>query len=386
MQNTNIKVLLTGGRGPAVLDFARRFSQENISVYMAESRLIQYCRFSNAIKKNIRVPDPVIDEEGFISGLINIIERFKIDWLLPGYDEVYFIAKHKHRFPEGVKILCDDVKTIDQLNNKYKFMQLLKENDLHSAQTVYLDNAQTLHEVMTNQHFPRPCVIKSIYSAGGVRVKSIDEQTDADAVDVKFPCIAQARIPGRVWSTYSIAHEGRMTFFCSYYPLYVFRENGAAICFKSQHHPGVFELVRLLIEKTGYTGQIGFDVIERADGTLWAIESNPRITSGIHLTLPSSHFCEAVLNPNAPLHIMTEERMVQISRMSMIRVLFHRPQSSFKTWLKYFAQAKDVLFDWHDPLPSFVIPIIGFFYMKQYLTYKKPPEDNIFLNVDWDID
>lgn len=385
-QNHNKNILLTGGRGPAVLDLARQLHQAGHTLTMAESRHLYFSRFSNAIKYHAVIPHPSLSEEGFIQGLLDLIERHKIDILIPGYDEGFFIAKHKSRFPDTVKVFVENSATIDTLNNKYKFIQLLEELKINAPHSVLIHNIYELKRVLTSGEFARPCIVKSIYSAGGLMAKTVRENTDLDKLDIKYPCIAQTMIPGRVWSTFSVAHEGRMTFFVSYFPLYTFRENGAAICFKTQYHHGVYETVKKLIESTNYSGLIGFDMIEDSDGSVWPIECNPRITSGAHMARTVFDFSACVLDPNTSLRTVHDDQYVQLSRFAMMRILAHPLPTDFKTWFKYFITAKDALFDIRDIKPALAMPLVGLLFFHQYIKYKKSAEENIFLNKDWGCD
>lgn len=376
-------ILLTGGRGPAVLDLARQLNNAGHELTMAESRKIYFCRFSNAIKHHALIPHPSENEEGFIQALLDLVQKNQIDWLIPGYDEGFFIAKHKARFPKTCTVFVENAQTIDVLNNKYKFMQLLKEIKANAPHSVLLRNPEELKQVLSTNEFARPCIVKSVYSAGGLLARTVRENTDLDQINIKYPCIAQQMIPGRVWSTYSVVHEGKITFFVSYYPLYVFRENGAAICFKTEYHSKVYDLVEKIVQATQYSGQLGFDIIEHPDGSLWPIECNPRITSGAHMARTVNNFADCVLDSSTDLKTAPDNKYVQLSRMSMLRILFHPLPTDLKTWFKHFVESDNALFDPKDMKPALTMPLVGLLFFHQYLKYKKSPEDNIFLNVDW---
>lgn len=381
--DNNKKILLTGGRGPAVLDLARQLHRAGHTVYMAESRSIYFCRFSNTIKAHAVIPHPAKDETGFIQGLVSLIEKYDIDYLIPGYDEGFFVAKHKNSFPSSTTVFVENAETIDILNNKFKFIEHMQKLGIGAPHSEHIKNEDELKQVFAAQKFEKPYILKSIYSAGGLMAKTIRENTQLEDIKINFPCIAQKMIPGRVWSTYSVVHQGRMTFFVNYYPLYTFRENGAAICFETQFSLPVFELVKKIVKEMNYTGQIGFDIIEHPDGSLWPIECNPRVTSGAHLAKTVENFADCLLNPDSPLRIPEDDKRVQLSRLSMLRILTMPLPTDFKTWTKHFLGAEDVLFDAKDIMPAVSMPLVGLLFFHQYLKYKKSAEENIFLNIDW---
>jgi predicted ATP-grasp superfamily ATP-dependent carboligase len=367
-----------------MLDIARQLHQAGHTLTMAESCPLYFCRFSNAIHRHARIPHPTENEEGFIQGLLDLVDRHQIDFLIPGYDEGFFISKHKARFPASVTVMVEEASTIDVLNNKFKFMQLMARLNIVAPYTVLTKNTEELKKVLDSTEFNRPCIVKSIYSAGGLMAKTVRENTNIDTLGIKFPCIVQQMIPGRVWSTYSIAHKGHLTFFVSYYPLHVFRENGAAICFETKLHPGIFEIVKKIVEATDYTGQIGFDIIEYEDGSLWPIECNPRVTSGAHLANRVNNFSDCLLDPSTHLKVVADNQGVQLSRLSMIRILLQsKLPGGVSAWFKNFIHSRDVLFNRSDIKPALTLPLIGLLFFHQYVKYKKCPEENIFLNKDW---
>lgn len=62
-------------------------------------------------------------------------------------------------------------------------------------------------------------------------------------------------------------------------------------------HEEIYEWVRQFVQATGFSGQVGFDFIETEDGQLYAIECNPRATSGIHLFHPGDGLVRALIAP-----------------------------------------------------------------------------------------
>lgn len=378
-------VLITGGRGPATLDMARQFARQGYKVYTVETHRVQYCLLSNAVRRNFIVPDPDVDEMAYIHALEDIVKRFKIALIVPNYDEIYYIGRHKAVFEPYADVFCSDMETIDRMNNKYKFMRFLETSGLHAPKSTLVKTLEAYHEQINRGALEFPHIVKSVYTAGGVQTFTVKSKEQALALNLKLPFLIQEFIPGKVYCTYSLAHEGKMNLHLTYEGQHAYRVNGAAICFQAVDHPGIRELVRAIVEKSGITGQVGFDIIEKPDGTLWPIECNPRVTSGIHLLEARHNVSEYITNPNKPFFELKEPLQRQISRIAMFLVFLSNNQTGFKKWFKDFRNAKEVVFDWKDPMPSFFLPFIGMHYLGKYIKYKKMPEENILLSKNWDL-
>jgi predicted ATP-grasp superfamily ATP-dependent carboligase len=381
MQHKNI--LLTGGRGPAVLELARQMSRSGHTIYVAESTKIQYCQFSNAVKKNFIVPDPMRDEMGYINTLCNILDKYKIDMLIPAYDDVYFISKHKDKLAKHATIFCDNLVKIKNLNNKYTFAQLVEELNCNTPKTLLINNENEWQEFQKKPTLSAPYMVKSFYASGGSEVITIKTQEDVAKIRFKPPFIVQEFLQGKVLSSTGIAHNGEMVLNVVYEPLFVYRENGPAICLQAVKHPKVLALVKHVVKAQKYTGLIGFDIIENEDGTLYLLECNPRVTSGVHLIPQEADIADKFFNEQAEYFEVMPDKPLQISFAGMLKVLFDLRGEQFKQWLYCATHSRDAIFDSKDIMPSFSIPVLALFYLHQYLKYKKLPDDNIFYHMDW---
>ena len=76
-------ILITGGRAPVALDFARKFKHMGWRVLVAESMPVHLCQNSRAVDDCFTVPSPRFEAEQFISTLCHIIQQENVDLLLP---------------------------------------------------------------------------------------------------------------------------------------------------------------------------------------------------------------------------------------------------------------------------------------------------------------
>jgi len=82
------KILLTGARSLFTLDLARQLHAQGHAVYAAESSHHHVCRFSNAISKHFIVPRPRFQPKEFVDSLVSVVEKEKIDMVIPSFEEI----------------------------------------------------------------------------------------------------------------------------------------------------------------------------------------------------------------------------------------------------------------------------------------------------------
>lgn len=380
------KILLTGGRAPAVLDMARQFHEFGHEVYVAESTHIHFCKSSFAVKHSFKVPHPVTHEAEYIAALVDICNEYRIDIVMPNYMEIYPIAREKEKFPAHTRVFCDDIKVIDLLNNKKKFMALCESIGVRTPKTRIIADQEVYFAEVRAGRMIYPHILKSVYCAGGMKTLTIRSAEQALEQPLETPFLLQEFIEGRIWSTYGIAHEGRLTCHAGYYPWYTYRENGGAVCFQAHDNPALLAFIQRLVTATHFTGQLGFDVMEHPDGTLYAIECNPRITSGVHLMRGCVNLLAKIDDPQAIFEVVSHTEPLQLTFASMLTIMRTQKHSDFKTWLYYLLCSKDVVLNWNDPGPAFFMPLIGYQYLKEYYQHHKHPEENIFLDVNYQVD
>jgi hypothetical protein len=113
------------------------------------------------------------------------------------------------------------------------------------------------------------------------------------------PWVVQRLLPGRQLCTWGLCHQGRLVAFCAYETRFTLGI-GASASFEMLEHPGLEAWMARFVEGLGFTGQLGLDFIEAADGTPQGIEANPRITSGFHLFAHDPGVLERYWNADLP--------------------------------------------------------------------------------------
>jgi hypothetical protein len=131
---------------------------------------------------------------------------------------------------------------------------------------------------------------------------------------------------------------------------------GSSIVFEDVQNPKTQKWVERFISKTNFTGQIGFDFIETADGMLYAIECNPRATSGIHLFNEAPELVERFLHGENTMVVVPKGDEIRSVKfwlaVRLIRLIFSfRPVREWKETWRLLRRSNDVLYEKGDPGP-----------------------------------
>ncbi len=281
-----MRILITGSRAPVALDFSRRFHRKGHTVIHADSLKNCLGMFSNSATKAFQVPRPIDSPRAYVESLAAIVEEQQIDWLIPTCEEVFFIAAHRSLL--NCRVLTDEFDKLARIHNKWTFSQFAGNEFAAVPETILLDgfpdDGQRITDELPAVEDTRNWVFKPAYSRFGSRTLIGPSARELQQLERTSddPWIAQRRIRGTEYSTYSIAHNGRLLAHLTYESLYRMG-HGSGICFQLVRRQNIEEFIRAFVKSEHYTGQIGFDFISDQDGQLWVLEGNPRATYGAQL-------------------------------------------------------------------------------------------------------
>lgn len=331
LKNKMKTILITGARAPIALEFARSFKTLGYKVIMADSLYFPISRWSNCVDRYYKIPSPVFQSGEFILHINEIIEKEKIDYIIPTSEESIHLSAYRKEI--HCKIWVSDLSTTLSLHNKLDFYKFYKDK-LPIPPTQKL---ASFKDWGTSIEY----VFKPIHSrfASAVVLNKTLTFNDWEKEDFEL-YIAQKKILGKEICLYSIWEKGVCKAITAYHPKYR-AGKGAGIFFEPVHHEPCFELVENLGKELHYNGQLSFDIIIDKENKPWFIECNPRGTSGAHLF--SKKLGKAFEKNNETIQSNNQE----IALKNIL--LFTKPNLLLKS---NFWKAKDAIFDRTDLTPS----------------------------------
>lgn len=336
-------VLLTLGRLPKALELTRGLHRAGCRVIVAEPFGWHVCRMSNSVDHSVMLPAPNKNPAGYRQALLDTIEHHQVDLVIPVSEEALHCLNVQDLTSDTVHFYSPARPTVLALHDKLRFA----DDAIAAGFTVppTFDVSDPRAQALVEQH---DVIVKPSHGCSGVGVQRLAR---GNALPTLSGHIAQRFVDGRHISTFSLAHHGRTRATALYEGTLM--SGTVAVCFKRvREHPAITRWVERFIEQRALTGFVSFDFIVDGDGTPWAIECNPRVTSGIHF-LNDDDLATAILSPDS-------EHPVRFRERDHFQQFYPALTETYKYLLqpKVFAQkfrtllnARDVVWNARDPWP-----------------------------------
>ncbi len=328
-------ILLTGARAPATLELLRLLTAAGHRVVVADSVPFALASASRHAARAYRLPAPAVHFEKFENALRQIIEKERIDLIIPTCEEIFWLAQTRLE----ASVFAPPLSVLALLHNKYRFNHLL--------QTLQLPAPHSEMLAPEGRALPfLPAVVKPVFSRFGARTR-IFHAAPAGPTTWGEGMLCQELIAGSHWASYSVAVNGALRAHACYRLQWRYGATGAATFFEAEPCPPIEAQVRHLVRHLQYTGQIAFDFIER-DGQFYAIECNPRLTSGIHLFRPADGLPAAFAPGDSAAVYPTGTPRKLALPLVLVGLRSRFPAGFGRDWRR----ATSILADWRDPLPA----------------------------------
>lgn len=343
------RVLITGVRAPAALEWVRVFAQCGWQVWAADSLACPLGRWSRHVERYIRLPAPATDHAGWTAALVRTLDKGAVDAVLPTCEEVFWLALSAPALRDRTRVLASPLPLLLQLHHKGDFARLTA-NWRHQAPPTHLVQSQAdLAPFAAEAH---TWVFKPAFSrfACSTLVRPTTRQLRTVQPASATPWVVQRCVTGVEYCSYSLLRRGCVVAHACYQPRYRVGR-GAGIGLQPVAPPAVLEFVREFGAQTGFDGQVGFDFIQQPDGRLWVLECNPRATSGVHLLADQPDaLLQALLGTASGLLVPQEPRLAMVG-LAMLLFGVRRHGRDVAFW-RDVRQGRDVIFRRDDMAPA----------------------------------
>jgi glutathione synthase/RimK-type ligase-like ATP-grasp enzyme len=351
------KILVTGVRAPAALEIIRRLADAGYEVYAADCLHFPPGRFSAPIKKYTQLPSPRYHLKKFKSILIAFVKKYQIDIIFPICEEVFYLSSCKPELEKYCQVFCEDINLLSRLHNKYIFQEIARESFMGAIETFITSNPS---DIIPNLDENKTYVAKPVFSRFGdkvllnLRPHEIRNKLSSDL----YPWVIQDYISGKEFCSYALCRNGVIISQSCYQP-YFRAGQGSSVYFKAVSKPEIFKQVEFLVKGLHYTGQIGFDFIETADGKTFVLECNPRCTSGVHLC-PNIDWESAFSIKGHGDNFQPPVANLRSKMISLAMIIYgmrHPNKQTITEFIHSYVNADDVIFtvkDWKPSLGQFL--------------------------------
>lgn len=325
-------VLLTLGRLPKGLDIARSFAANGWRVVVAEPFGWTLVGTSRAVSASHTVPAPAAGHAAYLTALGRVIEVEGVSLVVPVSEETMHVAHLA-----GVEVFTMPAPEVLRAHHKLGFCEWARELGLDVPDSATLGTPEAGALAARTDFITKP--VHSC-SGRGVRFFGAGDAPPDEPVET----VLQARMRGDIISSCAIARGGRMVGNALYRGTQF--SGSVAIAFERIEHAAAEAWIARFVAGTGWTGFISFDFIVDASGRPWAIECNPRATSGLHF-FETADIAPAVLEGRAPRFRAERELQQFYSCLTELRP----GRRGYLARLRRLARLRDACWERRDPWP-----------------------------------
>lgn len=358
-----LTVLVSGAKMTKALHLARAFHSAGHRVVLAETATYRFTghRFSRAVDRFRVLPDP--RSPGYADGLLRVVTEEAVDVYVP-------VCSPAASLPDAIAatvlaghcaVVHGDPESVATVDDKHAFARAAQSLGLPVPLTHLVTDAGEVAGLCA-QHPGLRFVLKSIAYDPVNRLDltllplPTSEETTAFAagkpISAANPWILQEFVRGEEFCTHGTVRDGRLLVYCCC------PSSAAQLNYAAVDEPAVERWVRDFVAGTRATGQLSFDMIKEADGTVRAIECNPRTHSAVTLfqDLPAlaAAYLDADAAPIRPCAPGGAPALPTYWTYMEVWRLLRRPWTLAER-VRVLRGGRDAVFDRDDPLPFLML-------------------------------
>ena len=357
-------ILVSGGKMTKALQLSRSFRQAGHRVILVEGAKYWFTghRFSRAVDRFYTVPKP--DSPAYANALLEIVKRERVDLYVPVcsplaslYDSLAIPLLSPH-----CDVMHVDPASIQRLDDKFQFSQSAAKLDLAVPKSFLITDPEDIVRFDFSRE-RRSYIVKSIAydSVRRLDLTRLPARTADETarfvrslpISKSNPWVMQEFIPGQEFCTHGTFRDGELRVHCCC------ESSAVQVNYQNVEKPAIEAWVKTFAAGLGMTGQASFDFIEADDdGTVYAIECNPRTHSAITMFYDDPRLAAAYVDRTpleAPVRPLPTGRPTYWFYHEIWRLLTARSWRTIVDRLKTIAHGRDAVFDWRDPLPFLML-------------------------------
>lgn len=389
MASPPVNVLVTTSRMPFAVDEIHKLGEAGNVVTASDTFAAAPGSHSRMAARHAETPSPTQDTAGFIDAVVGLIEAFDIQWVLPAFEEVFYLAAHRDRLEGRAELFFPDFDTLATVHDKVRFSQLCRDVGLPVAESITVTSDAELAEAIGHwEHW----FARAAFGRGGLDIITnagpLAGETDPSDIHptAEDPWLVQEYLHGVDRCSWSVVHHGEIALHSTYeHPLAI--DDRGGIVFESVDAPETLAASQKLVEALGWHGQISFDYLVTDDGVHHMVECNPRPTAGC--TIATAEELDAALfTPTGSTSVVPAGRKKMIKEAVLRDMVLHA--RNIRSDARAAKGAGGVYSQPHDHLPL-LYTVLSLQHVRQYrkeLGIDRASRQDLmaaqFFDVQWD--
>lgn len=296
----NITVLITACGNvymPGITDCIKNNGERNIRLIGADMNKDD--TILQMVDKYYQVPRA--DDPSYVDIILDICINERVDIVIPIMSaELEILASNKIKFEDaGIIVSVSELSALKIANNKLSLFEFIEKEGLPCPKYFQVRNTHQIDDAIA--YIGQPIVFKTCEGSGSRGMRIIDpkksrydilfnekptsayttlEDFKATLSNHNIPeMLAMEYLPGTEYTVDLLADDGVVKYSLCRQGLNV--QSSIILDGIVVEKPEITHLCNIITEKLHLTGNIGFDIKERSDGTPMIMECNPRATAGI---------------------------------------------------------------------------------------------------------
>jgi predicted ATP-grasp superfamily ATP-dependent carboligase len=215
-----MKILVTDGNQRATLAVTRSLGRAGMDIIVGETSVRSLSAASKYCKAGVQYPSPYTDEAGFLQAIVQVVQRHKIDMLVPITDITSAIfAEHKESLAAHTTVAVVGMDTFWRMSDKNSLHHLADELGIPTPTLFYLNQAQEIEQIIDQITFP--CIVKPSRSrlrvAGRWIATSVQRATSHNDLrrllrekpELQYPFMIQREVHGEGQAVFLMCEHGK---------------------------------------------------------------------------------------------------------------------------------------------------------------------------------
>lgn len=348
-----MRTLVTTSRMPFAVDEIRKLGEVGNEVTAVDTFKNAPGSHSRYVARHVEVPAPTQETEAFIAAIAGIIAEHDIEWVIPAFEEVFYLSYHRDRLGDDVELFFPDFPTLAKVHDKVTFAALCRDLGLPVAESVTATSQAELEAAIGKwDHW----FARAAYGRGGLNILTntgplAGEGNIADAApSADDPWLVQEFLQGVDMCSWSVVHHGEVVLHSTYEHALEIDDRGG-IVFESVDAPETLAAAQKLAKELNWHGQVSFDFLRTEDGVHHLVECNPRPTDGCTLATPEE-FDAALFGERPPEPVVVPAGRKREIKEAVLRDMFEH-LGRLRSDAKAAKGGSDVYGQPHDHLPLF---------------------------------
>ncbi len=296
VRNSDIKILLPEGSSLSAREAVAALGPLGYVIDVCDPDPLCVARLSRYVRRFHRCPPLGRDPDAYLTRLLQVLDGNRYDVLLPVHEQAYLLARAAETLRLRTRLAVAAFESIERLQSKLAFHELLLELDLPQPPTVVVPGVE---ELAGWSAFPR--FIKTAYGTAGSGTWRIANAADRDRLVAVLsgrapePLLVQTPAPGHLEVAQAVFDRGRLM------AQHVYRQTIVGVGGSASGRVGVDRpVVRAHLERLGrclnWHGPLMIDYLfDPETGRLAYIDPNPRMGETMNATYSGTNLAQSLV-------------------------------------------------------------------------------------------